>query len=296
MASFLKDTIGIGAAIQSADTVTFPKKGQYKGPSGRVSKFDFEDVESSISTKAVAFESASGDGTYIQPNGITGGRFPMNCCFHGTGHKERADAFTASLLESGVGLLTHPSYSRNIYVVPVGEINRSDPFVSGSGQTIISVQFYETTGIKIGDSKGLPQLYESFAESAALDFERSTKLSDPVDQASFKNRVRQITKTVSTALKKASGAVAKVNHAIEDTGDAINRGMDTMVGQPLALARQCQMLVSEPRRQKNLTFSKLDAYNNLAADIFARSVAYGSVHCGQRGDDMRGDRRIYQKA
>lgn len=274
MTSFLANLTGAGETFTSKNPLKFPKKGKYKSPSGKISTFDFEDVESHIATKAAVFESVGGNGTYVQPNGITSGRFPMNCLFHGPKHKELADYFTGSCLETtGPGMLTHPSYSRDIFVVPVGEIARIDNFVTAANQTIISISFYETTGLQIGAKKGLQQLFDSFSELAAVDFAASIQLKKPGELSAFKSRLRAIMKTITTAMKKASGAVAKVNQGIEDAGDSINRGMDIMVGQPLALARQCQMMIGEPRRQNVLVTGKFDAYKNLAKDIFNRTIA-----------------------
>lgn len=270
MAGFLQKLIGINSP-SSGSGIAFPKKAKYKSPKGKDSVFDFEDVESSVDTKAAVFETAEGNGTYIQHNGNTSGRFPISAIFHGQDYKQRADVFIASLLEPGVGILTHPSYGRNVSVVPVGEVKRTDTFATGHGQTIVDVFFYETVGLK-EEGENIASLFDDLANVSAVIFSDGVNLSNPVSKASFKTKVKAFANNFKMTMRAASGNVARINYAIEDTGDSLARGMDTLAGEPLALARQCQLLIGEPRRQNTYVKGKLDAYNNLARDIFTQTL------------------------
>lgn len=247
------------------------QRGKYKSPSGQIVYFDYMDIDSSYLKKAAVFESAVGNGTYVQPNGHTSGRLPMACYISGDDYDRKADAFLSAVLEDGVGVLSHP-ISNEVHVVPVGEVRRSDRLVEAAGQVIFGVEFYETTGLQIGESGGLPQSFESLIQASAVDFSEKVNLSNAMDKASFKNRVAALLKRISSTLKKASGAVAEVNQAIEDTGDSIGRGLDVLLGEPLSLAFQCQLLIGEPRRENSAVHAKLDAYQNLANNIFARTI------------------------
>jgi len=253
------------------------QQGSYKSPSGQVVTFDYEDIESSVDKKTSVFESAVGNGTYVQSNGRTSGRFPMRCYLSGRDYKAKAEAFLSAVLEDGEGVLTHPVFG-DITVVPVGQVTRIDPLKSGAGQVVYDVEFYETVGLQIGETGGNAQVFDSLMEASAVDFSNKVQLTDPVDKASFRNKLKSALKKMSDAIKKASGAVAKVNEAIEDSGDSINRGMDTLLGEPLALARQTQLLIGEPRRQASLTNSKALAYQNLARDIFTGTLAEPSKY------------------
>lgn len=247
------------------------KPAAYKSPSGQVVKFSYEDLESSVDLKAAVFESAIGSGTYVQPNGHTSGRFPMACFFHGDDYDLKAEAFLSALLESGQGVLTHPVYDE-INVVPTGSVTRIDALKTASNQVVYAVTFYETTGLQIGESGGLDQAFDDLVQASSLDFSEKVALDDPVDKEGFKNRVQATMDTISATMKRASGGVSKVNDAIEDTGDSLSRGMDTLLGEPLNLARQCQLLIGEPRRQNSMVNAKLSAYQNLANDIFSGTV------------------------
>ena len=46
------------------------QKASYKGPSGFSVDFDYDDIESTVETKAAVFENAVGNGTYVQSNGL----------------------------------------------------------------------------------------------------------------------------------------------------------------------------------------------------------------------------------
>jgi len=287
IADFLGVNLPGGA---SGPTVRNPGKAVYKSPKGVRIPFDFEDVESSIATKAAVFESAAGNGTYVQPNGHTSGRFPMVAIFHGAGYEAKAEAFIGALIEPGVGQLTHPSYATPISVVPVGEIRRIDAYKSAANQASIAVEFFETTGLKIGGAGDLPQLYDSFVDAAAVDFSDKSLLDSATDRESFKNKLRQVVKAVKTTMRIASEAAAGITERIEDAGDSIERGMDLLVGQPLALARQTQILIGEPRRQVKGVRAKLEGYRNLAADIFTGIAEEPSKYKNDRLNNFHMDR------
>ena len=282
--------INIPGGGPSGPSVRNPGKAVYKSPKGNRIPFDFEDVESSIATKAAIFENAAGNGTYVQPNGHTSGRFPMVAFFHGDGHEAKAEAFIGAMLEPGVGQLSHPSYATPIQVVPVGEIRRIDAYKSAANQTSLSVEFFETTGLKIGGAGDLPQLFDSFIDASAVDFSDKARLSGMTDQKSFANKVRKVVKTIQQTMKIASQGAKGITQRIEDAGDSVDRGMDLLIGQPLALARQTQILIGEPRRQAKGTRAKLAGYQNLADDIFSGIAEEPSKYSNERLNNFHMDK------
>jgi len=273
--------------------VVIPQKAVYKSPSGQKIPFDFDDVDTSIDKKAAVFESASGSGTYVQSNGHTGGRFPMVAIFHGDGHEKRASAFLGALLEDGVGVLTHPVYGV-VHVVPVGEIARTDAFVTSANETRFAVSFYETTGLQIGGNKGLDQSFQALLDASAADFTDKASLSDPVNAETFKQRLTNTVKTIQSTMRQASEGVAVVTQGMDDIGDSINRGIDVLVGQPLGMARQVQILIGEPRRINTSATAKLDGYQNMAYDIFNRTLSEPSEYSEDAINQFHLDRLIGQ--
>ncbi|MCK9556228.1 DNA circularization N-terminal domain-containing protein [bacterium] len=273
--------------------VLTPQKAVYKSPKGQKITFDFEDVESSISKKSAVFESASGSGTYVQSNGHTSGRFPMVAIFHGPGYEKRASAFLGALLEDGVGVLTHPVYGA-VNVVPVGEIARTDAFKSAANQTMFAVSFYETTGLQVGGAKSLNQSFDALLDASAADFSDKASLDDPVSAETFKQRLENTVKTIQSTMRKASQGVSAVTDGMDDIGDSINRGIDLLVGSPLGMARQVQMLIGAPRRMNDSAQAKLDGYRNMARDIFNRTLSEPSEYSEDTINQFHLDRLISQ--
>lgn len=266
---FILDALGFGGGGGYDKTYLRDLgRASYKSPSGTVIPFDFEDVESSIASKAAAFETATGNGTYVQPNGHTSGRFPMTAYFHGDGYEERAQAFVGAVMEPGVGQLSHPSYSVPINVVWYGEIRFAEPLKSAAGQAVIGVTFWETTGLQIGETESLSQLYDSFVDAATVDFAEKIQVSNIGDQRSLANKIRGVIGKIESVMGGAIKAVSGATNAIEDIGNSIDRGMDLVVGAPLDLARQVQIMIGEPRRQIAGFKTKWEGYKNLADDIF----------------------------
>lgn len=249
----------------------------YKSPSGQIVTFDYEDIESTVEKKTAIFECAVGNGTYVQSNGRTSGRFPMRCIISGDNYADKAEAFLSAVLEDGDGVLTHPIYG-DITAVPGGQIARLDPLKSGAGQVIYDVQFFETTGLQIGETGGVDQIFDSLLEASAVDFSNGVKLNDAVDRAAFRSRFQSAMKKMSIVMKNASGSVRKITEGIDDKFDSIDRGIDIMMGSPLSLAKQVQILIGEPRREVGHTSSKVMAYNGMATDIFAGTLAEPSKY------------------
>jgi prophage DNA circulation protein len=197
----------------------------------------------------------------------------MAAIFHGSGYETRSEAFLSAVLEGGVGVLSHPQYRKPINVVSVGTIDRFDGYASGTNQTIFAVTFYETTGLIIGGGANIKQSFDDLLDASAADFSANIQLDAVGDEGSFINQVKAVAKNIEAVLKTGSQGLAAATEGIENVGDSINRGIDLLVGKPLTLARQLQILIGEPARQLALSRGKLAAYGNLAASIFGGTVA-----------------------
>lgn len=252
------------------------KKAQYKSPGGTVLTFDFVDLEETHEKKTTAFETATGNGTYIQDNGHTGGRWPFLCIISGPDYDKKAAAFMGALLEPGEGILTHPIHG-DLHVVPFGEISRADPLATGAGQALITVSFFETTGVQIGGVSSIPQLFDAYAAAAAEGFADNVDLADAADKENFLTKAKAAIKKTQEVVRKITEGQAKVQKLTESVGDSLNRGIDLVVGTPIMLARQTQILITEPARIGQLAAAKLDAYGNLAGTIFGQTFG-GQSH------------------
>lgn len=245
----------------------------YVSPSGQTVDFDYEDVEISVDKKTSIFETADGDGSYVQDNGHTSGLFPMACIFHGDGYADAAEAFMSALLERGVGTLIHPIHD-SISVVPVGKIKRTDTLKSGAGQTIFTVEFFETIEIQPSDSQESAAgfSFDNLNKESYLEFSETVNVTDPGDKAALKVDVIAGVDRVKSGIKVAIGAVENVQGRVDDIADSIFRGVDSVLNDPLTLARQCQLLLSEPRRIGRLLSDKIAAYKNMADTILYDTI------------------------
>jgi len=249
----------------------------YKSASGIAVDFDYEDVSSDIEKKTTIFETAIGNGTFVQDWGHTSGRFPMICIFHGDNYLERSSSFLNALLEPGIGVLTHPIFGE-INVIPTGVINRADPLIAGSGQIVFTVMFSETIKLYKTGEIDVYQSFEDLNEVSYLSFGDNANLEDPGDKAAFRYGVIESIGEIKSKLKTASESVAKVQQKTEDIADSILRGVDTALGDPLSLARQAQILIGEPRRTKELLKNKINAYQDMASSIFEGTIAEATDH------------------
>lgn len=229
--------------------------------------FVYLDLRALFPKKTAVFQSATGDGAYIQDNGLGGFRFPMMLMFTGGDHDVKANIAVQALLERGEGTLYHPIFGP-ITVIAGGEIEYVSNLVSEANQTSIIVEFFETTGLQIGNLPPFDSVLDFFEEASADSFAEKLDLTDPADEANFTDRVQKTVGNIKVALSNISTGISDAQANIDDTADSISRGIDTLVGDPLMLARQMQRLIASPARIGTNLRSKLDAYGNLARSIF----------------------------
>lgn len=267
----------IKAAIQSAFGQNEPgepppwvkdlKPAKYTSQSGVEIGFEFLDLEFFIPVKSASFGNVDGDGAYIQHNGIGGGRYPMLMVFTGGDNNERAKTALKALIERGDGTLHHPVLGP-ITVVPLGEIHQINAFVTEAGQTSIGVEFGETTGLLIDDLPSFGSVLDSYLENAANSFGDVVSVADKADEVSLGQKVLGAIKNVKKALNAVSEGIAKTQAQMDDTFDSINGAIDTLVKDPIMLARQMQNLVMTPAYELSMIKDKMEAYKNLAASVF----------------------------
>lgn len=256
------------------------KEAAYTSPNGNRLTFDFEDVSTEWTKRTTAYDFANVDGTYVQSRGRSGRRFPMLCYFHGDDHDIEADGFVALLNEPGYGRLEHPFYEP-ADVVPFGDITRRDDLKSAANQTIIEVEFWETLGVIYpspdADLSGtVAASVDAFNAASAVQFENQIDLNSEAETITFKDRVQSFLGDVSAATARIAATTEKVNDQFNQVNDSINRGIDVLIRDPLTLAFQVKIATQAPARAQAAIRDRLEAYGNLAADIFGRPDATSS--------------------
>lgn len=253
----------------------------YTSPGGTRLRFGYLDVSSEIDKRTIAFEFPGVDGAYIQDNGVSERRFPLQCVFAGPECDAEAEAFEKLLLERGTGLLEHPLYGR-VDVVPFGTITRRDDLVTAANQTIVEVVFWSTLGAVYPSSSVSPKLEVSEAvriSSPALsaDFDRSMNLATESRRANARLTVRDALRNIQSALQSAASATESVNREFRDIQAQVNFGIDVLIGQPLLLAQQILNLITAPARALAGIASRLEGYRNLLDRMIGGSPSGSSA-------------------
>jgi hypothetical protein len=221
-------------------------------------EFGFEEFSQSVGVKTTAFEFPGTNGTFVQDNGRTGRRVPIQAIFSGANCDLQANAFGEMLGEIGIGTLEHPRYGR-LQVVPTGDIGRADPLVSGANEIKISVEFYETIGVvwpeEITNFQGL-------SIGALLDF----PLDSATDFAGKLNTSRP--GLLPSADLDFQSKFLNAVSALSNLGTSLPSAIDSLALGPLTAAFQVSQAILSIAAGPSLLLDKLNAYGNLLEGIF----------------------------
>ena len=250
------------------------REAAYTPPSGGRLTFTYENLRVQVDKKTSAFEPPDADGTYVQDNGSTGRRVPMQIIFWGEDYDTQADNFMIALQERGVGSLEHPVYG-TIDVVPFGAIGRRDDLKTAANQGIIDVTFWETTGIlfptaQVDPGAAVLAAVTSFNDAAAAEFAAGINVASTVEQTTAQNGYTALLNSARTGLRAIADAQQDVQAQFDAVYDSINQGIDVLIAQPLALAAQTASMLQAPARALVSIEARLDGYRNLASSIFSR--------------------------
>ena len=255
----------------------------YTSPSGQRVVFQYENVSRSVAKKTTNFEFPDADGSYIQDLGREGRRFPFRAFFTGANHDLDAEAFEDALLERGQGTLDHPFYGQ-FQVVPFGNIRRRDDLKTAANQSVVEVTFWETIGLIYPSITSDPVAEVSVAQDT-FDTSAAGEFDDQVD-VSTEGLVQGALSTYNDALDSVEEflqPIADLQDSVADTfqdiNDSINRGIDVLIRDPLALAGQTIQLIKAPARAVSSISARLEAYGNLAGQLisYEPSVAPSAV-------------------
>jgi hypothetical protein len=249
----------------------------YTSPSGNRLTFDYEDVSYELDKKTAAFEFPDAGGTYVQDNGTTGRRYPLRLFFWGDNYDIEADGFLALLKETGPGVLEHPAYGIQD-VVPFGSIRRRDDLKTAANQAVYEVVFWDTIGTAYPLNQSDPKsdveaALAAYNAAAAAQFARQLAANSAIEKISVIDQFNQLLDKVEGTLGAIADAQQDVADEFQAVVDSINRGIDVLIGAPLTLAFQTKILLQAPARAVASIQANLDAYGNLASDIFGLDTA-----------------------
>lgn len=248
----------------------------YVAPDGTRFTFDYEDVSQISEKNTVVFNFPDADGTYIQDLGRQGRRYPLRVFFWGDDYDIEASDFIDALEQRGIGKLEHPIYGI-VDVVPFGVITRKDALKTGANQAVIDVVFFETNDAIYPTSQSNPasevqSAVTAFNEASAQQFDDAASLDTAVEQSAFRgiyDRAKGVAVGVLEGIAAQDDAIKSVFDAVNTS---INNVVTALVGDPLSLAFQTQILIQSPARTKALIDDRLDAYENLLDSIINQGI------------------------
>jgi hypothetical protein len=254
------------------------KPGSYKSPSGVEIRFQYVDLQMEFELRGTPWEFPQVNDAYVQRKGFGPRKYPLVCYFSGDNCDLEARAFIAALCEPGQGFLRHPLYGSLNNVVPFGTVKLTDNVTSAANQSIVEVTFWTTTGAVYPNSDPATQNeiangLAGFDVAASQAFAVHMKLHKAALRVGAIATIKGLLKKLSAAMSTVSNSVTAIRREMQDGFDALNFGMDVLIGQPLLLAQQLSNLVKAPGRALAGIGSRLDGYNRLLTDVIGSPSA-----------------------
>jgi hypothetical protein len=256
------------------------REAAYTPPSGARNriKFQYVDVSREFDLRGTAHEFPQVNDAYVQRTGFGSRRYPLTCYFSGPNHDLLALAFESFLMEPGQGVLEHPMYGTLRNIIPLGTVTRNDALATAANQSVVQVTFWTTTTKPYPSANPHAQneialAAAGFNVQAAQQFSAKMNLAKAADRAGAIATIKGLLKTVSAAMQKVSTATTTLRRKMQDIQDALNFGMDVLIGQPLLLAQQISNLCQAPANALVGLESRLDGYARLASSVWQDSSA-----------------------
>ena len=225
---------------------------------------------------------AGKDGVFVQQVGTGGVNYPLRFSFSGPEHDEQAQTFFQTCSEKGTWEINHPTVigKKNLYLVSVKE--------DVSRTSSANVSNFETTwleSIAPEEIVSVPDFYEeilSFSitnidETAGQQFFNITDQSSANLRQSTVNSSSSMLSIVTDVLSDISALNAQIQARINAIQRGIRAALNQVVLQPLQLAAQFQELIRLPVLATNGIQARLDAYQELTAEILGLSPAVPST-------------------
>ena len=257
----LRPTIKLSSPAGTVFTAKW--RGSPRSGSKRVPLFDFPGVR----------------GTAGQDLASTGDRYPMTIFFDGPDHDKTARLFWNSLKLRGDWKVTHPVHGfLGLKILSYSE--NDDP--TGSGNvTAFDLEFIEL--IDPVTLKTIAQLNAKLRNQINdFNIEITNQFSKAdLSKAGFIAAVTDTATTITTAIDKALGPVARLSETVDRSFTAVQAAVqDTLeaaILDPIALASQIIQLTQLPALAVQDVQARLAAYGDLALELFSLSADTATV-------------------
>ena len=243
----------------------------YTSPSGTRFVFEYTTLERQFDKNTSGYNFPGVAGTYVQDLGSSDHRYPSRFIFWGDDHDLEAQAFEAGLKETGRGKLEHPRDGLRD-VVPFGTITFREDLVNAANQTVVDVEFWETTLDLFPQGASDPFAAVTSAvgltnDSSATDFADGVDISTAFRRVSLADRLSAAVGVTRETLGTIATIETSIARQFFATADSIQLNIDNFIAAPLALARQTQQLLQLPARIRSNLTQQLDTYSTLIASL-----------------------------
>lgn len=225
----------------------------------------------SFGKKLGIFQYPKLSGSVVQDLDITATSYPLTIYFEGPNNDIEAERFLQACKEKGSWVIDHPVKGSGLILILVSVTENVDPTESGNitqfdtDWTDFIPQAVISSTSELGST--IDAQNDQLNGSAADQF---TKIKQ--DKFSFvqavKNTSEQIVAFSNNALEPLFTLSSEVNSAVNSITRSIQDTLDATVLDPLKLAGQIQNLIQTPALVIDDFTARIDAYVNLANDIF----------------------------
>lgn len=277
------------------------KEAAYTSPSGIRTVFKYENVSVSVNKRDSVREFPEFDGAFVQNFGIGATSYPLLCIFSGDDHDLEATVFLNLLAEAGAGILEHPLYGRLENIVPLGPISRRDDLKTAANQSVFEVNFVQSAAFQfpgsiVSASDNIESSLSEFSKAQIESYGEDIKIATAREKISLIDNVKAKVGSTVRKMRKIAATVQEVENEFNDAVDFIESNINTLVGTPLALARQIINLVQLPARAASQISATLAAYGNLLTATISDANGLFSPSAGNSVNNQFFNSELFARA
>lgn len=272
-----KETVFGGSSLGGGTWRSKLRRGAWIAPSGKRIEFDCFTVERRFQLRGTMFEFDGVNEGYIQRHGIGSRQYPLVCIFSGDTHIWQATAFEDAVCEPGFGTLEHPIYGK-FKCLAFGEVGRNNSFTEKINQSAVEVTFwtstvtpYPTDQINFGNE--LKNSIDGFNDVAPAQYQRKMNLLNEARRSNAKSTYKSFLRDTSAGYRKISDNLSGIRQEIADTQSLVNKTIDVLIGQPIALARQAVGIAQAPSRALTGIAGRLDGYHDIVLGLISSALS-----------------------
>jgi prophage DNA circulation protein len=239
---------------------------RYVSPSGVEHLPLYDDLDRNGGKKAPIHEFPHRDIADVQDLGNKAETYSMTLYFTGADYDMAADAFYQALREKGRAKLMHPRWG-DIDVLPLSR-SQSEKFVEGIRYAEFSVEFVEapdprSLAVTTTTASAIQASATLTASTTVESVSEQMAPADAIETEKIKEKVLERAVASRDALNSMTAELDDLRAQVVAAGKAIERNIDDLVDDPLALADAMVALVRSPALAAMSITGKVKGYASL---------------------------------